>query len=228
MNYVMSDIHGMYDKYMKMLELIGFSDDDDLFVIGDVVDRGEHPAEILLDMMRRPNVFPIIGNHELMALSVLDVMFSGEKGEASVPVEAMLGDWLMNGGAFTLESIARLSEAQRLDVIDYLSEFVNYETLDIGEKSFILVHSGFEHFRPDRSLSDYRVEELVWYRTNPEVRYFEDENIFVVSGHTPTFTMSGKPEIIHRNGNILIDCGACFPEGRLACLCLDTMEEFYV
>ena len=25
-----------------------------------------------------------------------------------------------------------------------------------------------------------------------------------------------------------IDCGACYPHGQLACLCLDTMEEYYV
>ena len=28
MNYVMSDLHGRYDLYMKMLELIGFLDED--------------------------------------------------------------------------------------------------------------------------------------------------------------------------------------------------------
>ena len=28
MTYVMSDIHGMYEKYLKMLDVIKFSDDD--------------------------------------------------------------------------------------------------------------------------------------------------------------------------------------------------------
>ena len=30
MRYVMSDIHGCYDEYIRMLELINFSDEDDL------------------------------------------------------------------------------------------------------------------------------------------------------------------------------------------------------
>lgn len=30
MKYVMSDIHGCYDEYMRMLELINFSDEDEL------------------------------------------------------------------------------------------------------------------------------------------------------------------------------------------------------
>lgn len=30
MKYVMSDIHGCYDEYIRMLELINFSDEDEL------------------------------------------------------------------------------------------------------------------------------------------------------------------------------------------------------
>ena len=37
MTYVMSDIHGEYDKYRKMLEQIDFCDEDTLYVLGDVV-----------------------------------------------------------------------------------------------------------------------------------------------------------------------------------------------
>ena len=39
MIYVMSDIHGEYEKYLKMLDLIQLSEKDSLFVLGDVVDR---------------------------------------------------------------------------------------------------------------------------------------------------------------------------------------------
>lgn len=36
--YVMSDIHGCYDEFIKMLELISFSDKDELYILGDVID----------------------------------------------------------------------------------------------------------------------------------------------------------------------------------------------
>lgn len=71
MTYAMSDIHGEYEKYKKMLELIAFSKDDELYVLGDIVDRGNEPIKVLLDMMERPNVFPIMGNHDLLALDIL-------------------------------------------------------------------------------------------------------------------------------------------------------------
>lgn len=40
MHYVVSDIHGYYDRYLKLLEVINFTDDDTLYILGDIVDRG--------------------------------------------------------------------------------------------------------------------------------------------------------------------------------------------
>ena len=53
MIYVMSDLHGCYDKYISMLEKIRFSEKDTLYVLGDVVDRGDGGMKILQDMMQR-------------------------------------------------------------------------------------------------------------------------------------------------------------------------------
>ena len=38
--YVMADIHGEIDRFHAMLDLINFSADDQLYIIGDVIDRG--------------------------------------------------------------------------------------------------------------------------------------------------------------------------------------------
>ena len=51
MTYTISDIHGEYDQFMTILEKIHFSDSDTLYVLGDVVDRGEHPIKVLQYMM---------------------------------------------------------------------------------------------------------------------------------------------------------------------------------
>ena len=40
MIYVMSDLHGCFDKYKEMLSLIDFAPRDTLYVLGDVIDRG--------------------------------------------------------------------------------------------------------------------------------------------------------------------------------------------
>ena len=229
MIYAMSDLHGMYEKYIKMLELTEFSDDDTMYIVGDVVDRGDKPVEILKDMMRRPNVCPIIGNHELMALETLDMMLNGKaNAENERYAEMMMNDWLFNGGMTTINGMAALTVSERIDILDYLSDFIPFATADTAMGSFILVHAGFDRFDPAKKLSQYEINDLVWHRPDLSFRYFEDESIYVVAGHTPTFVLNKRGGIIKDNGNILIDCGACFPQGKLGCICLDTLEEFYV
>lgn len=40
MRYIISDIHGCYAEYRELLEKICFSDADELYVLGDAMDRG--------------------------------------------------------------------------------------------------------------------------------------------------------------------------------------------
>jgi len=65
--YVMSDLHGCFETYKAMLKKIDFSDDDILYILGDVIDRGPKPVSILLDLMERANVVVLAGNHCAMA-----------------------------------------------------------------------------------------------------------------------------------------------------------------
>lgn len=230
--YVMSDIHGEYDKYAAMLKKIGFSDDDMLYIIGDVVDRGEKPVEILLDMMQRSNVFPIMGNHDLFAfyvLSRLSVDITEENAETHLNAEAMnlLIDWIYDGGETTLKGFRKLSPEQRAAVLEYMSGFPLYDIAEVNGRIFVLVHAGLGNFRPDRKLRDYTAEELLSYRPTFKEKYYSDEDVYVICGHTPTLLFTGKAEIFRSGRVFYIDCAAC-STGKLACLCLDTMEEYYI
>ena len=75
-------------------------------------------------------------------------------------------------------------------------------------------------------------DQLMWAEFiigEPEYdkEYFPDK--YVVTGHTPTGFIGeayiGK--IYKENKHIAIDCGAVF-DHPLGCICLDTLEEFYV
>ena len=66
----MSDIHGYSkDKTMSLLQQAGFDKNDFMYVLGDVIDRGEDGIKMLQWMMEQPNVELILGNHEAMFLS---------------------------------------------------------------------------------------------------------------------------------------------------------------
>ena len=71
MTYVISDIHGCYTEFLKLLDKIGFCDEDELYVLGDAMDRGPEPIKVIRDLMDRPNVTYILGNHDDMMLQSL-------------------------------------------------------------------------------------------------------------------------------------------------------------
>ena len=50
MIYVMSDLHGCYDKYIDMINKIMLKKEDTLYVLGDILDRGPNGLKIALDI----------------------------------------------------------------------------------------------------------------------------------------------------------------------------------
>lgn len=62
MVYAVSDLHGdliMYNHIVNQLK-----EDDTLYIVGDIIDRGNSGIAILQDVMKRPNVELLLGNHE--------------------------------------------------------------------------------------------------------------------------------------------------------------------
>ena len=246
MHYVISDIHGNYDKYIALLEKIEFSDEDTLFILGDVIDRGPDGIKVLQDMMLRSNVFPILGNHEYMALSSLAVLM-GEITEDSVKdmSEETMNQpflWMANGGEPTMDAFFELSQEEKRDILEYLEEFDLFMELQCGGKNFVLVHGslGSFDFDPVKPLEEYDLDELLFERADYDKVYFPDK--YLVTGHTPTRVIHARErgflyrelcptkyidEVYMKNNHIAIDCG-CVYGGKLAAICLETLEVFYV
>jgi len=116
----------------------------------------------------------------------------------------------------------------REEVLNFLEDFSLYEELTVGEKQYLLVHGGLGGFTPEKRIEEYSLHDLVWTRPDYQKEYVADT--YLVTGHTPTQTIpeNDNPGYIYKKyHHIAIDCGACFPEGRLAAICLETGEEFY-
>lgn len=230
--YVISDIHGEYDLFIELLDKIGLRDEDTLYVLGDVLDRGPHPIKTIHKLMEMPNAICLAGNHEFMALDCLDFLMREitDKFLADLD-EKMLSNyltWQQNGCETTINEFSKLELDEKQDVIEFIKEFQLYEELFVNGKEFLLVHSGFGNYRPDKGIGEYSVMELVWERIDYDKGYFPGKTI--VSGHTPTQGISGNSSpgsIYRRKNHIAIDCGAFISGGRLAALCLDTGEEYY-
>lgn len=236
MNYVISDLHGRYDKYKALLKKISFSESDNLYFLGDALDRGPEGFKILLDMSSRSNVFAIMGNHEAMAVEALPVLMRMRKSGNSKLTRKEIGAaelWIQNGGVSSFKAFISLSHEDRQKVWDYMKSLPLYREIEVGGREFLMLHGGLKGYSPDRQLDDYAQDDIVWHRPRPCSAYYPDKCVIV--GHTPVKLMYEKagvkkpePKIFRGKGYIDIDCGCVFNDGRLGCLCLDTMEEIYV
>lgn len=232
MTYVMSDIHGNYEKYAAMLEKIGLSEDDTLYVLGDVVDRGESPMRILYDMSMRANVIPIMGNHEHMAQHILrlvnvEITDQTIRSNWNTDTVRAIGEWYENGGYFTSKDFSRLSQEDREYILDYLEEFSFYEEITVGDNTFVLIHGGLPDFSPEKQLDDYHPILSLYTKTDYSRMYYTDK--YLITGHVPTFSIDPDYDgrIYIKNGHIAIDCGACHGK-KLGCIRLEDFREFYV
>ncbi|MEV0662702.1 metallophosphoesterase family protein [Actinomadura luteofluorescens] len=61
---VVGDIHGCFDELMELLEKVELQPDDLLISVGDLVDRGPAPGEVVRFFRERPNSLALMGNHE--------------------------------------------------------------------------------------------------------------------------------------------------------------------
>ena len=233
MRYIISDIHGCYDEYISLLNTIHFSEEDELYVLGDAMDRGPKPIQVVQDLMRRPNAFYILGNHDEMFLAVMEKLAVDITEESLRNLtEDVLADyqqWLLDGGQETMEGFTKLSHQERADILDYIRCAYCYETLEQDGTLYILAHAGLRGFEPTKELEEYAVSDFLWERADYDRCYFPNGRIILVTGHTPTplIRMDRKPLIFQENGHIALDCGCVFG-GNLAAYCIETGECFYV
>lgn len=231
--YVISDIHGQYELFIRLLEKIHLEATDTLYILGDILDRGPHPIKIVLKLMEMPNAICLAGNHELMALECLEFLMKEISDISIDEVDEKLLDnlvtWQYNGSKPTIDEFRSLSREMQYSVIEFLKDFLIYEELTVNEKEFLLVHGGLGNYYPGKDIEEYSLKELIWDRAEYNIEYFED--MYVVTGHTPTQSILGNPKpgyIYKKHHHIAIDCGCNRFRGHLAAVCLDTGEEFYV
>lgn len=235
--YVLSDIHGHYAIFRKMLEKIQFSDDDILYILGDCNDRGPQSLDIYLYLQEhRDNIILLKGNHEAM---MRDAFVSDDDSSSNAR------QWNRNGGRKTMESYNLYLQKEKLSdldyrivkmafykmMIDYVNSCPNFVELTVNNKNYVLVHAGFN---PEKGLYEQTEEECLWMR-----EYFymslgiKDKTI--IFGHTPTCYMHNKEDCYDVwydpifKDKMGIDGGlGPFEDGQLNCICLNTEEIFVI
>lgn len=215
MKYCLSDVHGEYNRFLNMLKKISFSDEDELFILGDVIDRGEDGVKLLQHIKGTPNMHMLMGNHE-------DMMIGSMVYRSSRHTDM----WMWNYGAVTKLALLDLATEERDDLLDWASNLPDAMSVNVNGQEFFLVHAwpGATH------------KEKIWSRPldHPH-KIVKPDGAQVIIGHTPTVLLDWDDgespfKIVKHKNYIAIDCGCGHidnPRRRLGCLRLDDMSEFY-
>ena len=208
------DIHGHYDGLKRLWDNIAPSGDDQIYCVGDLIDRGPKSSEVV-DFVRQHATGCVRGNHEQLLLDAF------ADGDLNLPT---LQGWIFSGGQATLTSYNGSITALGKHV-DWLKHLPLY--IDLGD--VFLVHAGIN---PNLPLAEQSSHELCWSREpfhSSPTPFFADKTI--VTGHTITFTFPGvKPgQIVGGRGWLDIDTGVYHPRsGWLTALDWDNRLVYQV
>ena len=219
--YVMGDIHGCFDEFQQMLNIIGFSDEDRLILSGDYIDRGEQNISMLRWLAKKPeNVVAIKGNHDVEFCGHIDLMkivdqtaeletdydspsdtlflyqtveYALKKSDAS---DSIYFDYYK-----TIQGMAesgQITFREMLEWRDMLEKLPYTFSLPIEDKICVVVHAGY--CESDELTGEHfnNQEEFFIFAREEGLKYGLRNGI-VIAGHTPTIL---KDSVFYTGGKI--------------------------
>lgn len=216
--FAISDIHACYHTFEALLQKIGLDKADDLYLLGDYIDRGPASKEVIDLILKlkeeKYNVHCLLGNHEVMLLHALRYPLS--------PEAQSWKHW--NGGENTLKSFGAKSVS---DIEDKYIDFILSLEYFLEKDNFLFVHAGV-NFELEDPLEDK--ETLLWsFDDHPKVNRKWLGDRIIVHGHR-----IHTRDRIRQNINELeefpvlgIDNGCVYPKREYNKLCaveLNSME----
>lgn len=224
MDYCISDIHGHYDLFCRLLDKIRFSGGDKIYVLGDIIDKAPDSIRLAKLLFSMPNVYCIAGNHEYDFLKFYRALM--QQTENYDFVLEQLREYFSDGALLDWETV------DRFDLLPFYVE----------TDKFIGVHAGVP-FRDGLFLppEDARPEQLVYDRFFKEPDVLPRGEKCILYGHTPVRYLTGQDVILlyPRDGavkdsrniadycKIHLDTGVAL-SGVLGCFAVNTCQSFYV
>ena len=183
-----SDIHGDVDTFKKGLEKINFCDDDYLFIIGDITEKGDFKKNLecyryIMELSKKDNVYPMAGNCD----EVLRFILPEEQKENFLYYTVVREHSILNDIAYEMNYKLSMD----MDVRDFVDKVrVKYkdlydfmDSLDdviIINNEIVLVHGGLDDLNniPEYSLSLLKYDNF----------YEKSEGVekLTIVGHYPT------------------------------------------
>lgn len=233
--YATTDLHGRYDIFLKIKEIL--QPNDIVFFLGDAGDRGLDGWKLIKAIYDDPQFTYIKGNHEDMLVNAIRAYLKNPKYESN---EYRL--LVRNGGIKTFEDWWNDgSDGKWADKLASLPLHAEYKRPD--GKMIFMSHAGYTPWIALDNSNKITIPcefELLWNRDH----FYDEEydkwakNCVVIHGHTPIPSLANRlndPNQNLRYGTYWYDDGRkCCVDNLsaytdVACLLnLDTFEEIVV
>lgn len=161
------DIHGCSAALRALIDAIQPAEGDTLVPLGDYVDRGPDSRgviDLILDLEKRCQVVPLLGNHELMLLDAL-------------AHPRVMGPWLECGGDATVRSYGGKLSIVLPDHLDFIRRCRRYYEIP----THFFVHANYDAEIPLDEQPDYL---LFWEHLFFQLPRPHDNGKIAVVGHT--------------------------------------------
>ena len=110
--WVVGDIHGYYDSFVKLVSKLNLDDGDLVISIGDMIDGGPESVGVVDLFMENDQFLAILGNHEQMLLDDWN-----KKSKFNFGVLNSSGFWASKNP---------VDRNKKLTIVDYLSNCLLY------------------------------------------------------------------------------------------------------
>ncbi len=205
--FAISDIHGCYNTFKALLKQIRLTKKDQLFLLGDLVNRGPHSDKVLDKVINLQSkgfqLYVIRGNHEQLVLNTT----KKTSGQQNRILKANKSKNLLSNGKL---------HKPYLQLLESSVHFIETE-------DFFLVHAGFNFKAKDPFQDAYSMMNIRSFK--PKNKFLKEKNMLV--GHQPK-NISKIIERIHKKKQKLYIDNGCInghirKQGNLICLNLDTL-----
>ena len=205
-SYVVTDIHGCFNTFMNLLNLMEIKDEDFLINLGDSVDRGPKIKEVLDYLINRKNIINIIGNHDY---HFIDYAKNGKTANNYF----MLPQGLQ-------ETIDQLGS----DIQKY-ADFIRTWKTYVKTEDYVFCHSTYPWQKEDKGLfAESHFWDRWFYESHDD--YLNYDGPVIVHGHTPVNINGIYEKINDKLIGICLDGGACYktPTNFISNPCLRGMR----
>ncbi len=192
--YVISDIHGAYDEFERLLDRIHLQYDgsDALYLLGDYVDWGTQSIETILAVKRMDEEYDFVhclaGNHEMMFLSAMEYGIEGRNAAESARI------WLEdNRGRTTWDGYCMLDPGEQEELRRWVRALPFSMDVEADGRLFMVAHAYpyYADAEEGESTKARQRVDAVWRRLLPRENPFRDYTGnkpygMLICGHTVT------------------------------------------